>query len=50
MTTIKELNRKKVPIVRIDKSLNIYDDIVLFPKKVEMANETIGRIGLPKLS
>jgi len=49
MTTIKELNKKKVPIVRIDKSLNKYDDVVLFPEKVEKANEMLRTIGLPTL-
>ena len=49
MTTIKELNKKKVPIVRIDKSLNKYDDVVLFPDKVEKANEMLRTIGLPIL-
>ena len=48
MTTIKELNKKKVPIVRIDKSLNKYDNVVLFPDKVEKANEMLRTIGLPK--
>lgn len=50
MTTIKELNKSKVPIVRIDKSLNKYDDMVLFPDKVAKANEMLKTIGLPKLS
>ena len=49
MTTIKELNKKKIPIVRIDKSLNKYDDMVLFPEKLEKANEMLRTIGLPKL-
>ncbi len=49
MVTIKELNKKKVPIVQIDKTLNKYDDIVLFPEKLEKANETLKAIGLPKL-
>ena len=46
---IKELNKKKVPIVRIDKSLNKYNDIVLFPDKLEKANEMLRTVGLPKL-
>ena len=46
---IKDLNEKKVPIVKIDKALNKYSDKVLFPKKVEKANETLRKIGLPKL-
>lgn len=49
MTTIRELNKKKVPIVRIDKSLNKYNDVVQFPDKVEKANEMLRTIGLPKL-
>lgn len=48
MTTIKELNKKKAPIVRIDKSLNKYNDVVLYPDKVEKANEMLRTIGLPK--
>ena len=48
MTTIQDLNKKKVPIVRIDKSLNKYDKVVLFPEKVEKANEMLKMIGLPK--
>ena len=46
---IKDLNNKKVPIIKIDKALNKYSDKVLFPKKVEKANEMLRRIGLPKL-
>ena len=45
---IKELNKKKVPIVKIDKSLDKYNDIVLFPDKLEKANETLRTVGLPK--
>lgn len=48
MTTIKELNKRKVPVVRIDKALNKYSNVVLFPDKVEKANEMLRTIGLPK--
>jgi hypothetical protein len=37
MKSIIELNEKKIPVVRIDKSLNKYSNIVLFPEKVEKA-------------
>ena len=47
MKSILELNEKKVPVVRIDKSLNKYSNVVLFPEKVEKAKETIAKIGLP---
>ncbi|HZV69568.1 MAG TPA: hypothetical protein VFG10_08490 [Saprospiraceae bacterium] len=45
---IKDLKKKKVPIVRIDKSLDKYDKVVLFPDKLEKANEMLRRVRLPK--
>jgi len=45
---IKEIEKRKVPIVRIDKSLNKYKNIVLFPDKLEKANEMLRTVGLPK--
>jgi len=45
---ISEIKKRKVPIVRINKSLNKYDDIVLFPDKLEKANEMLRTVGLPK--
>ena len=48
MKITKELKKRKVPIVAIDKSLNKYDDIVLFPDKLEKANEMLRTVGLPK--
>ena len=45
---IKELKKKKVPIVKIDKSLNKYDKVVLFPDKLEKANQMLRKVGLPK--
>jgi hypothetical protein len=48
MKIIKEIKKRKVPIARIDKSLNKYDDIVLFPDKLEKANEILRTAGLPK--
>ena len=48
MNIIKEIKRRKIPIVRIDKSLNKYDDIVLLPDKLEKANEMLRTVGLPK--
>ena len=48
MKITKELKKRKVPIVRIDKSLNKFDNIVLFPEKLEKANEMLRNVGLPK--
>ena len=50
MKTVKELNEKKIPIIRIDKSLEKYKDIPLFQNKVDKANEMLRTVGLPKLS
>jgi hypothetical protein len=48
MKITTELKKRKIPIVKIDKSLNKYDDIVLFPDKLEKANEMLRKVGLPK--
>ncbi len=47
---IKELNKKKVPIVKIDQSLDKFNEVVLFPDKLEKANEMLRTIGLPELN
>ncbi len=49
MKKIKELNKSKLPIVEIDKSLGKYKDKVLFKEKVEKANEALKSVGLPKV-
>ncbi len=48
MKTVKELNSSKVPIVRIDPSLDQYRDKVLFPEKLAKANEMLKNAKLPK--
>jgi len=48
MKKIEELNKSKLPIVKIDKSLGEYKDKILFKEKVEKANETLKKVGLPK--
>lgn len=48
MTTIEKLNKRKSPIVKIDKSLEKLRGKNLFPKKLAKVNETISRVGLPK--
>jgi hypothetical protein len=45
---IKELNKRKTPIVTIDKSLEKYKKQPLFQDKVDKANEVIRKVGLPK--
>jgi hypothetical protein len=47
MKTVQELNKSKVPIVRIDPSLDQYRDKVLFPEKLAKANEMLKTAKLP---
>ena len=48
MKTSPELKKKKIPLVRIDKSLNKFDKLVLFPEKLAKANEALKKAGIPK--
>ncbi len=45
---IQELNKSKTPIVAFDKELEKLQNVVLFPKKLEMANQFIKKYGLPE--
>lgn len=47
--TIKQLNKSKTPIVKINKSLDKLAGQILFPKKLEEANNILKTIGLPKM-
>ena len=46
---LNELNKKQVPIVKIDEKLNALAGKVLFPDKLELANRMLKNKGLPKL-
>ncbi|MDR2584695.1 MAG: hypothetical protein LBC84_00490 [Prevotellaceae bacterium] len=48
MNVTAEIKKRKIPIVRVDESLNEYDNTILFPDKLEKANEMLRKIGLPK--
>ena len=48
MKSIKELNEQKLPIVRINNSLEKYVKMPLFQEKVDNANEVLRTVGLPK--
>ena len=48
MKVVTEIRKRKTPIVRVDNSLDKYDDKILFPDKLEKANEMLKEIGLPK--
>jgi hypothetical protein len=48
MKALTEIKKRKIPIVRVDKSLNNYDDKILFPDKLKKTNEMLKKVGLPK--
>jgi hypothetical protein len=45
---IKSINTQKKPIVLIDKSLDFFNDKILFPEKLGKANEMLKKTGLPE--
>ena len=47
--TIKQLNKSKTPIVKINKNLDKLADKVLFPEKLAEANRILKEVGLPKI-
>jgi len=49
MKTVKELNNMKVPIVRIDNSLEKYKKMAIFQEKLDLANEVLRTVGPPKI-
>lgn len=48
MDKIQELNKHKVPIFKIDASLDAYSEKPMFEKKIAAANEVLRTVGLPK--
>ena len=46
---IEQLNANKIPIVKINKRLEKFKGKVLFPEKLQQANETLSKVGLPSL-
>ena len=47
MKSVHELNNRRVPIVRIDSSLEQYRNKTLFPEKLAKANEMLKTAKLP---
>jgi hypothetical protein len=47
MNSIEEINSKKIPIVRIDSSLEKYREQSLFPEKMVKANQMLKTTNLP---
>ncbi|WP_233897262.1 hypothetical protein [Tenacibaculum piscium] len=47
-TAINDLNKRKIPILKIDNSLKEFLNKPIFQDKVNKANETLKKVGLPK--
>jgi hypothetical protein len=47
--SIKKLNKTKVPIVKINKTLDKLAHKILFPEKLQAANDVLNKIALPKI-
>jgi len=46
--TIEDLNKKNIPIVQIDNSLEKFKDQPIFQEKLDKANEVLLGVGLPR--
>ena len=46
---VDELNKAKIPVVKINKKLEEFRGKILFPKKLALANEMLSRAKLPNL-
>lgn len=43
-----KFKKRETPIIKIDQSLNKLDEQILFPEKLEKANQMLKKVGLPK--
>ncbi len=46
---IEKLNKAKIPLVKIDEKLNHFKGKILFPEKVELANQLLDKVEIPTL-
>ncbi len=46
---IDDLNKGKIPLVKINQKLERFNGKVLFPEKLEMANKMLTNVKLPIL-
>ena len=49
MKTILKTDKKKILDIKLDKSLDNYDNVVLFPGKLDKAKKMLKVSGLPKV-
>ena len=46
---VEDLNKAKIPVVKINKKLEEFKGKVLFPEKLKKANDILAKAGLPKV-
>lgn len=46
--SIEDLNKAKIPVVKIDKKLEKLRGKVLFPEKLELANKLLSKAKFPE--
>ena len=44
---VEDLNKAKIPVVKIDKKLEEFRGKILFPKKLALANKILSKAKLP---
>ena len=44
---VEDLNKAKIPVVKINKKLEEFKGRVLFPEKLELANKMLEKVKLP---
>jgi hypothetical protein len=45
---VEDLNKAKIPVVKINKKLEEFKGKVLFPEKLDLANKLLSKVELPK--
>ena len=46
---VDDLNKAKIPVVKINRKLEEFRGKILFPKKLAMANEMLSKAKLPSI-
>ncbi|NRT13616.1 hypothetical protein [Flavobacterium sp. 14A] len=44
---VEDLNKAKIPVVKINKKLEEFKGKIMFPEKLELANKMLERVKLP---
>ncbi len=45
---VEDLNKAKIPVVKINKKLEEFKGKILFPEKLDLANKMLEKVKLPK--